>query len=309
MRRILSVVIIMSFLLTCSVPCFAENEGNTIENKKVSELIAEGLTKQEAEKVLRYDRIRVQMEENGQKIDVVDGKVVFLNPQNSENCVSKADEEFIAKEYEERLKIKDKLVSTEKRHEDIAKFIKENPKVAKKRITYEDGSWIEVNNFVEYADPISDDKVNVYSIPNETETGSTYYTYDGTYNCISELREYNGAEYCKVYLSQDAIVSDHDTYDVVVYITNVVGGRAYTGIASASDATWGTGTTQTSYYQNPTDWTFAWCKTTFTLTVSSSVSFAGVFSFSISAYASWEEWVSLKCSIVAWHKYVGYLAP
>jgi hypothetical protein len=296
------------FLFSSSISVFAQNEVASIDNSyesKLNSLISDGLTTKEAETVLKFDEIRQKLEKNGQFLDVVNDEIV-IDAKTDNSCLTRDELKFLSDDYKTRKNIK--RITSEKRHADIEAFIKANPNIRNKRITYEDGSWIQVVNGVDEVNDgpvVNDDKIKTYIyIPNEVEVGYTSWYVNGKYTFFRELQEFSGVDFAKVFVSQDTFVSDYNNSNIVVRISNVIGGGSHTGITSMSTLT-NTGTLQTSY-SNPTDWTLAYTKGIFTLTVSHSVSFAGVYSFSVTTNSTWEQWVALKCSIAAAHAVTGY---
>lgn len=192
-KKILSIALVLIFALSCAGISYAETQTlSDYYQNRLQETMSKGFTRQEAEHYIRIEKILKEMEATGQKVDLVDGKVQIVNPDNLKKGISKEDEKFIIKLFEDQLK-KPK-VSREEKIEKLNKEIKENPGRSKYKVEFEDGSSMEFEIKRERLSDVPDDKVKLFMdntpVPNETEMGTAYtFPADGRYLDSSILRE------------------------------------------------------------------------------------------------------------------------
>lgn len=300
----LSVILLFSF----SSVSFAAEEFS-YESGQLENLLNDGLTKDEALRVLHFEDIKNKLTATNQLLDFTNGQIVIKNKNGSDvksvdlagKGLSNADIKFLQNDIEQQQK-KPK-VSKEAKDKEIKAYFEKNPTAVSKKFNFEDGTWVEVNTINERIDEIKDDKVSLYELPNERELATKYWPSDGTYSSTAEWKEYSGVDYTKIFVTQTTYVSNDQHH---VEYNGEYSGKSNTGITSASDAAiQGGGIRSTDYNSNPQIWTLNVARSTFTLTVANSVSFAGIYSFTVNQNSQWDKYVSIRCSLVASHYYSG----
>ncbi len=183
-------------------------------------LMGMGLSSEEATELAEIGAIIRKLE--AEKLTIIEKNGIYQVVDEGDNVVKKtagiegSEINYIIK------KIQDykasEPIAYEKMLRDVATLVKEKPEQGKYRVTYENGSWLEVEILCESADEVAKDdaaeKVAYNDLinapyPNEVEISrlETVNT-PGFYESSCELRLYTGLYYIQNYLEQSAEFSD-----------------------------------------------------------------------------------------------------
>ncbi|WP_273479262.1 hypothetical protein [Acetivibrio straminisolvens] len=287
-------------IISSTEKLFSQTTGTTDVSYHVmtkEELIAEGLTEEQAETTYEVGRIIKEMEVTGQKIDLVNGKVTIINPADMKQSISKKDEAYIIKFFEEGLK-KPK-VSRKDKIEKINRLLNENPGRSEFKATFDDGSWIRVREKLNRVDTIDSDSVNTYETV-ETLDESILSLGNGTF-----IREFLWTESGTGYFTEQKMVYNftiqNDNYDV--YLNSCVGSvkssNVFTLVSLDDDVDVG----ETHYDENPDIWTQGHVQVVWKCSGSVSGTLFGVFSIGFETGQTWTQIQQVAISLAARHHY------
>lgn len=305
---------IISILLGCSLLMSVAPVTNATElnstSTKLDELIADGLTESEASKVLQYEKIKSQLAETGQVLDLNENDQIIVTTDPSIRSLTSTKAEavglpeedisFLQEDYEEKKDLN--VLTHEERMKEFEEYREKNPTATNDKLEFEDGSWIEFTVTQERIDEITEDNVNVYALPNQKEMTSKNWPSDGNFSATAKLKQFDGTTYSKIYVTQITKVSNGQKH---VEFTGEACGRAAVGISEVGDCTLQGQITETDYYKKPEIWTQNEAKASFKLSASHSVSLAGVYSFTVNQNSTWEQYASIRCSLIGSHYYAG----
>lgn len=112
-------------LISFSVSSFAVSVNGTdsADSTRVQELLKCGLTQQEADKLIRVEKISNQLQQNGQTLEMKNNKVVIKNSEKPIIVnISSDDKEFIIRQVEKS--VNGPKISAEKKRADIEEAMK-----------------------------------------------------------------------------------------------------------------------------------------------------------------------------------------
>lgn len=306
MKKILSIALIIVFIFASFTTNFAQSSSN--DQTKIIELMANGLNRQEAEQIAKVDRIAKEAEKNGQTFELVNGNIEVINTKDTKESISKDDEKYLKDLLKKSLV--HKVKSSEEKKKDMDGYISKNPGRTKYRLTYEDGSWVEVIRTITREDIITDTNVNTYfdnvQVPNEVERGTAYtFPSDGTYTDDYTWREYTGSSYSYNELRWSYTVSNNGYH---IHANNCVGAANGSGIIGVSNQTYMISVSDTDYYGQPTLWCEAQQDAIFNFSGSIGIALSGTaaFNFSVSAGKTWNQYTVFRASLTQEHYYNGY---
>lgn len=319
-KKLVSVAVILALLCMFTVSSFAqESQYSAQDNNKISELIKDGLTEEEASRVLEFDNIRIKLEKSNQYLDTDENGAIIVKTVKGKEKVEKydlaQDDLELINNQSKELK-KHKKISANDRQEKLNKYLEDHPNASKARLNFEDGSWLEYSITSTLQSEIDSDNVNVYYdvIPRQAEVNNSTFPRNDRYFQKNEIKAFVGGSYVKFYVQQYADVSINNS------VTTSAQTAGSTGV--------GLGTIATPVIQgiisettsaNPTQWTQTVCsqEVTASITGSAAVSIgvdalvqAGVeFSTSITASIKFTAYAMIKNSIANQHYYYGVYGP
>lgn len=112
-------------LISFSVSSFAVSVNGTdsADSTRVQELLKCGLTQQEADKLIRVEKISNQLQQNGQTLEMKNNKVVIKNSEKPIIVnISSDDKEFIIRQVEKS--VNGPKISAEKKRANIEEAMK-----------------------------------------------------------------------------------------------------------------------------------------------------------------------------------------
>ncbi|MGV7117194.1 hypothetical protein [Paenibacillus kyungheensis] len=294
--------------------CFVENSNaqslseSKEQTKNYNNLIDQGLTNEEATKIITYEKIKEDMDDNGLVASIDNqGEVVVKNTvqkgiteNNDEDSLSSEDLDFLQQEYDQN-KDKKKLSNSE-RIKVFNEYIKEHPETTNKRLNFDDGTWVEFEAEQERVDNISDENVSTFddvpSIPNAVRMEQKPWPSAGVYKGTATVKLNDGATFARIFVTQTTTVKGDSPSRVVSYKTEEsTFGRDSTGLAEVGDATRIQTRTQTRQDTTPYLWTQNAVKATFKYTGNGSLNLGSVISFSISGNKTWEQYAAISGSL------------
>ncbi len=304
MKKKIVIFVTAVFLFTSSFPLLVSAAPLNYDQNKVNTLVSYGLAQKEAENLSRLDAIRKAMEQNGQKIDLIDNEVKIISPKDIKNGISKDDEDFITRLVKD--KIKKPRVSREKKISDLNDEFIKNPGRSKYRLTFDDGSWIQAEAVTERTDEIKDDRVRTFgnaAYPNETQVSSKLYSSSGIFAHTYTLIEVNSTHYTNIYVSVNYTVVGDYTH---TYINYYSGGQSAGGLININNSQTQCTVQDTSYYGDPTTWCETFNRVAFTCSSSVGFTLSGALSIAVSPGMSWTEWAITRESLVYQYDYAAY---
>lgn len=274
--------------------------------EQLQALLDDGLTQSEAIQVLHFESIKNKLATTKQLIDVYDNKIIIIPDVLKGNKsvsvgLSSDDMAFLQSDYNKKLK--QPKVTKVAKDKEIKGFFDENPDVLTHKFTFDDGTWVEISTINERIDTIDNSDVKVSALPNQVELANKMFPNPGTYSSLAEWKEFSGADYTKIFVTQTTYVGKD--YKHLRYEGEYCG-RASTGITSAGEASiQGGGIRSVDLNGNPKIWTSNVARATFTLSASHSITFAGVYNFTVNQNSSWDKFVQIRCSLTNSHYYSG----
>lgn len=283
-------VLVMVFTLIPVGTVVASNEDVT----KIQELKNDGLSEEQAIHILKVDRIIKHMEKTGQKLEIIDGKVQIVDPNNLENGISDEDKVFIIHTFEKQIQkqraTKQSIISKEKVKYNIQRAMEENPNRREYRIDYGQDTWVKVKVSTEKIEKISDDKVRTYGY-SEQQVDRTDVGTLGKYTTSYELAEFDGVYYSKNWIEQTCTFSNSWKHAHIDSARN--GQSAYGAITIANSGKY-INVADADYNVDPKQRCDVESQVVFTVSGSVGYTFVGVFSFSVNVGASWTQYAILR---------------
>ncbi len=306
-KRILTILFAIVFAISMSMFSFAVEMGQSdlsaYYQNAIKEMTESGLTMQQAQDIVKIERITKEMESTSQKVDIVEGKVQITNPANTKSKISKNDGDFLVNYLSKYTKVKFK--SNKEKMKMLTDTMQKNPGRSIYRIQYDDGSWAEARSTTTRLDKISDDSVKVYGnivYPNETLVQLKSIPYgNATYAHSYELIEADPIHYSKNMIS----VNYTTTTEPRVHINSAGSAQSSYGLITITNACKYINISDATIPDQPTK-AEAENQVIYQFTGSGGVTLKGVFSISVNAGLSWTQYAIARLSVDAQWDYAAW---